>query len=148
MAAKSKKSGWISKKKEPKNIGVNVLVHVELFPYSVMFSFGEDDDTLSERLEKIGMSKKDLHSERHQWMPGSYGQYNMYPNGQFGLIRMHNLPSTSKDWGALAHEIFHVVACIAEQVGLQLLPGTSDEAYAYMISYITTELYEAINKYY
>ena len=49
----------------------------------------------------------------------------------------------TEDKGTLAHEIFHVVCYIMEKVGI-ILCHESDEAYAYLIGYITKKVYDIL----
>lgn len=53
------------------------------------------------------------------------------------------MPDAS-DKATMAHEIFHVVTYITEKVGIRL-SHDSDEAYAYLIGYITKKVNEAVN---
>jgi len=46
----------------------------------------------------------------------------------------------------IAHEIFHAVTFIMERVGMEFIVMKSDEAYAYLIGYITKKVYEILNK--
>lgn len=50
----------------------------------------------------------------------------------------------SKDKATLAHEIFHIVCYIMEKVGISLR-YESEEAYAYLIGFITDKVNDALN---
>ena len=52
--------------------------------------------------------------------------------------------SNPGDKGTLAHEIFHIACYITEKVGISLC-HESDEAYAYLIGYITNKVNEVLN---
>lgn len=48
------------------------------------------------------------------------------------------------DKGTIAHEIFHIAYYIMERVGISLC-HESDEAYAYLIGYITNKVEDILN---
>jgi hypothetical protein len=73
---------------------------------------------------------------------GKSGRTVMFKSGHF-LIRMPVVPSTCGEYGTLAHEIFHCVEFLMERIGMRLTVD-SDEAYAYLIGYLTTEIYKRI----
>lgn len=64
-------------------------------------------------------------------------------DGNQSVIRLPSKPKTPEDYGYLAHEIFHAVEFLFERIRL---PHSIDsgEAYAYLIGYITTEIYKKI----
>lgn len=57
------------------------------------------------------------------------------------VIRMANYPITVTDYGILQHEIFHAIDQILKYIGMTL-SDDSDEAYAYLIEYVTREIYK------
>ena len=57
------------------------------------------------------------------------------------VIRLDEIPGTCADYGTLQHEIFHAVDQIFRRIGMNLSED-SDEAYAYMIGYLTQEIYK------
>lgn len=61
------------------------------------------------------------------------------------LIRLHDFRDNPYDRGILAHEVFHVVCFIMEHVGMKL-HDSSDEAYAYLTSYLTEEIYTILEE--
>jgi hypothetical protein len=64
------------------------------------------------------------------------------------ILRLRCLPETPEDFGRLAHEVFHIASFVLDRVGMKLKVMASDEAYAYLISYLTEEIYKKINKWY
>lgn len=41
----------------------------------------------------------------------------------------------------IAHEVFHITTFIMERIGMELIVMKSDEAYAYLIGYLTDKIY-------
>lgn len=63
--------------------------------------------------------------------------------GNQRVIRMANYPITVIDYGILQHEIFHAADLALRHMGITL-SDDSDEAYAYLIEYLTTEIYKKL----
>lgn len=61
------------------------------------------------------------------------------------LIRMPEYPVDPYDIGMLQHEIFHAVSFALRRIGM-LLSIESDESYAYLIGYLTTEIFKKLNE--
>lgn len=119
---------------------------MEVYNYELMFSVGEADAKLATALRRKGINP-------HPAMIDYGGdtcpaKYAFWQENLFGLIRMRVLPETSRQFAALAHEIFHIVSWFMEHMGFELDAAKSGEAYAYLISYITDQIYTEMNKYY
>ena len=98
-----------------------------------MFSFGQSDIELKKSLSKYNIEWKD------NMKLSSVGKYIMLDNNQ-SIIRLDRIPETCADYGTLSHEIFHSVDTIFRFIGMNLTED-SDESYAYMIGYLTTQIY-------
>jgi len=61
------------------------------------------------------------------------------------IIRLWNYPTYPEDFGSLAHEIFHAVSFVMYRIGQTLEIRVSDESYAYLIGYLTTQIYKKLN---
>ncbi len=60
--------------------------------------------------------------------------------------RLRRMPDTPVEFGYLQHEIFHYVTFLLDRLGITFCLETSDEAFAYLVGYITTEIYKKIDK--
>ena len=76
-------------------------------------------------------------------LSGGIGRYCLFKSGQ-SLIRIKGKPKTPEEFGTLQHEIFHIAASLLWRIGMKLKVKSSDEAYAYLIGYLTTEIYKKI----
>jgi hypothetical protein len=117
---------------------LNVIIPLVVYPFDVMFSFGETDEQLKKSLDKVGCEW----SDKMEYT--GMGRFCMNEKNQ-SLIRVYNIPKTCEDYGTLQHEIFHAVTYIMDRVGMKLKLHTNDEAYAYLIGYLTAEIYKKIN---
>lgn len=139
----------VNKKVEPKDISVTISIPLHVYPWDVVFSFNTTDDQLEKELiKKSGFEPSDFNNGLHRMNDTCGARWTYYPQHLCTVIRMRNIPETSKHYSYLSHEIFHAVAKIMEEVGLSLQVGVSDEAYAYLVSYLTNQIYERLNKYY
>lgn len=145
------KAGPKKKKEKLEDIGLSICIPLHVYPFHVVFSFNHSSEDLKKiihRKEHVRMEC--LNDHRIEYGSGGGAKWALYleDNRNVALVRMKIIPSTAWQFSALAHEISHVTFAILETCGLSLNVGTSDEAYAYVISYLTQEVYEALNKYY
>lgn len=132
------------KKKDP---SFATIISMEVYPFEVMLSVNQDNEQLGAELGKYRkLTNEDIMACAH---PSEFvqGRAVMFSNNT-SIIRLRKLPTTSKDYGILAHEIFHIVTFVLDRVGMSLDINTSDEAYAYLTGYLTEKIYDAMNKYY
>jgi hypothetical protein len=120
---------------------MNLIIPLVIYPYDVMVSVSETDRQLKSVLKKYGLDKEE---ELYKYSsPNKIAKSALFPGDQC-LIRIKNTPTTPSDWGNLQHEIFHVVTFIMWKVGMCLEIKISDEAYAYLIGYLTKAIYEKL----
>lgn len=120
---------------------MNIIVPRSIYPSDLMCSFGESDKELRERLKAFGVRVK---GTAHKYPPQASGITAHYENG-FTLIRMRVVPKCPEDYSVLAHEIFHAAGFILEYAG-HPLQGAENEAYAYLVEYLTREIYKVLMK--
>jgi len=115
------------------------IISFEVYPFDCAVFIGHSDEEVEKELRDIGLdlSSEELEAIR---MEGD-GRSAMLEGGQ-SVLRLKKLSKVSmKDMGVLSHEVFHVVDFLFERIGLQLT-RSSDEAYAYMIQYLTKKVLE------
>lgn len=116
---------------------LNFIIPLVVYPFDVMISFGQTDEEL----------KKVIESKNVKWSDNmkckGKGLFYMTKDNQ-SLIRLWNYPVTNEDYGTMQHEIFHCVTHVLDRVGMKFKLYTSDEAYSYLIGYITTEILKKI----
>ena len=120
---------------------IEKVIPIEIYNIDVLFVVGTKDE-LKISLEKH-LEKEDA-DDAYNVMVGDIEDFTLgrsaYLNsGQTALW----LPN-AEDKGTLAHEIFHIACYIMEKVGICLC-HESDEAYAYLIGYITNKVNEVLN---
>jgi hypothetical protein len=141
-----KKNKKPNSRKKP-NPSFAVIISMEVYPFQLMLSVGQNDEELGAELDKYkGLTEDAIRACQY---PSKYvkGRAVML-NNNASVIRLRALPKSNNDYGVLAHEIFHIATFVLDRAGMKLKLGASDEAYAYLIGYLTDKIYEAINEYY
>lgn len=129
-----------------KKVSTSFVVDMQVYPFQVMVSIGQDDNQLGRVLDKYNLTEDDIRA--CAWpSPYTKGRAVLFSTNA-SIIRLRGLPETSEDYGTLAHEIFHIASFVLDRIGTPLQVNVSDESYAYLIGYLTTEIFKKINKYY
>lgn len=119
---------------------LNFIVPLVVYPFDVMISIAETDEQLRKSFKKYSIEEDELWKWPHET---AEGRFCLFPTNQ-GLIRLRRLPKTPQQYGYIQHEIFHYVTSVLDRIGMKLIIQESDEAYAYLIGYLTTEIYKRI----
>ena len=120
----------------------NFIIPLVVYPFDIMVSIGETDADICRTLAKNGVSLPDQELILFA-SSTTKGRTAMFSTNQT-CIRLQRHPKSCIDYGILQHEIFHAASFILDRIGMTLHIGHSDEAYAYLIGYITTEIYKRI----
>jgi hypothetical protein len=126
-----------------KKKSLNFIVPLVIYPFDVMVSLGEKDEDVIKRLKKTNVQESEFHLIEMDGKPGQ-GRAVIFDCGA-SIIRLWNYPTYAEDYGSLAHEIFHIVSFVMYKIGQPLEVRVSDESYAYLIGYLTKEIYKKIN---
>lgn len=120
----------------------NFIIPLKIYPFDVMVSFGETNEQVDKVLKKYDLTADDVHAATFTSRTVQ-GRTVMFSSNQT-LIRLKSYPRTPIEYGDLQHEIFHAVTFIMDRIGMKLVIVESDEAYAYLVGYLTTEIYKRI----
>lgn len=119
----------------------NFIIPLVIYPFDLMVSIGESDQKLEKTLSGF-LEPDDVIISR--WNTDTQkGRYCRFSNNS-SLLRLRRMPETPEDFGVLAHEVFHSVTHIMDMVGMKLKLMVSDEAYSYLVGFITEEIYKKI----
>jgi hypothetical protein len=125
-----------------KNKSYYFIVPLQVYPFDVMISVDESDHTLLTRLIKYGNKKEDCY-ELMCMSESVLARTMILPSGQT-VIRIKKQKSNIEMTALMSHEIFHAVTFILDRLGMKLELLISDEAYAYLIQYLTKEIFKRI----
>lgn len=118
----------------------NFIVSLHIYPFDIMFSIGQTDKQLKKRLKTFDETLPDCDGIiKDLNMEGSNGLCLMLKRGSH-IVRLKNNDGSTKWKSTLVHEIFHVVYNTLTKVGVNL-SDDSEEAFAYLIWYITGEFF-------
>jgi hypothetical protein len=126
----------------PRVIGSYFIIKLGVYPFDVMVSIDETDETILKRLIRYGNTKEES-EELLNLAETVRGRCVMLPSNQT-VIRLKTLPKKYDMMSVISHEVFHATAFILDKVGMKMELFTSDEAYAYMIEFLTTEIYKKL----
>lgn len=118
------------------------IIKLNVYHFDVMISVDETDETLLKRLIKNGNTKEDCDSLLRM-RETTRGRCIMLPSNQT-VIRLVTQPKKYDMMSVISHEVFHATAYILDRIGMKLEVYTSDEAYAYMIGFLTTKIYKKL----
>ena len=112
------------------------IISYVIYPFDVLVSFHKDFNELKAILEK--RLPKDAWKDISEF-EGEYDARSVrFETGQT-VICFKKLTND-----IIAHEIFHAVELLMEYIGIQLSRDSS-EAYAYLIGYLTNEIYKLLD---
>lgn len=111
---------------------LNFTLCLPIFPYHITFSFGETQEVLENQFK---MKLQDFDSED--------GLTYHFDNNNV-LVRLKHFPKSFQEFGILQHEIFHAVTFVLDDIHIPFKLDVSDETYAYLIGYLTTEVYKKL----
>ena len=121
-----------------KKNGYYKVIKLDIYPFDIMVSIDESDDVLSKRLLKFGNEVNEIESLLNMGSTVS-GRALMLRSGQC-VIRLRKSRDKCNFIGVITHESFHITTFILERVGVVFDMDTSDEAYAYLLGYITSRV--------
>jgi hypothetical protein len=126
---------------------MNFIIPLHIYPYDIMFSVGQSNKAFLRSVKAVFQNAYyvDLKEDAIANLPKECrGRTFHHLIGGQTIIRLPSKPITPEQFGTVSHEIFHAVDFIFRRIGLQLT-GQSDEAYAYLIGYITEQFYKNIS---
>jgi hypothetical protein len=117
-------------------------IRIELYKVVVHFSFGQNDEEFSKDLKKELSSIVSEEEMKNLCIMNHSGKTMMHTSGHI-VCRLSSLPTTPYYKGVLTHELFHITDFTLERVGVKL-SRNSNEAYAYLIEYLTKSVYRKL----
>ncbi len=116
------------------------IINLHIYPFDVYVSINQTDKELVKSMSGQDMTD----SECLFNLPKSTIGRAVMLQSNLSVIRIKS--NKEIPHSVIAHEVFHIVTFIMERIGMELVIMKSDEAYAYLIGYITQEVYNIINK--
>lgn len=124
---------------------MNFIIKLEVYPFEIMFSLGDSDKKLKNILRKKLTKEAFAYAYKDDFLLGFNKNSEQAGHTLFlgkhsqTIVRLGKKPSR----GVVAHEIFHAIMMIMNNLKMPLC-FKNDEAYAYLIGYVTDKFYEKI----
>ena len=126
---------------------INKIISIGHYPYDLMISFNETDDSFKKKMKYFGIESENYNEEIFNLAKSKNkrGRYSLFLKDKQSVIRLNFIPNIRdpEEMGLLQHEIFHVVHFFMEEINTPLVNKTS-EPYAYLIQYLTKEIYKLL----
>lgn len=122
--------------------GKTYKINIEMYPAKMIVSFEHDFKVFKKDVAGAleGITKTALNT---------FAEYFKDPVDKGHTARLHTgdvvVTLGSTDHGVIAHEVFHAVICYLDTHGLKLTMH-SQEAFAYLIQYVTVAIYQIIKE--
>jgi hypothetical protein len=123
--------------------GSYFIIKLVVYPFDVMVSIDEDDQTLLKRLLKHGNTEDDC-CDLLNLDDTVRGRCVMLSSNQT-VIRLKKQSIACDTMSMISHEVFHATTFILERIGMKMEVLVSDEAYAYIIGFLTREICKKLN---
>lgn len=131
-----------------KDKSITFTIDYQIYPFELMVFVNETDDTFRKTLHD--RLPEDMRHEIEGIFPCS-GAHDIYKartgifSGGMSAMHLKFWPENTKQHGLVSHEIFHAVHFLMERLKMPL-DFNNCEAYAYLIQYITEQIYNNISK--
>lgn len=123
-----------------KKLSTDFSIVVRVYGIGVLFSFGQTQERLLVVAKKNGFKEKDMHLfDQRPNIPG----WCVHDNSTRAVVVLRDWPLTASDYGCLNHEIFHACDFTLRNIGF-ILSDDSKEAWAYMVGYVTAQVYNVL----
>lgn len=123
------------------------IVHIPSFYYDVIFSIGQTDKELKRGLKKICHPDDLTEISKNLNLKEGIGGLCSELDNRASVIRMPKYPKGKERVFILAclqHEIFHASCNVMRSIDTKLTKST-EEVYAYIITYLTEECYKQLD---
>ncbi len=117
---------------------INFTIALELLPFDIHVFFNEKDENVIKMLGNLGLDKYEI--EHIIKLPNEVKGKVMICQNNETVMR---LKTVSEDIlpGVIAHESFHAVSMILEQIGVKFNPMCSEEIYTYTLEYVVNKIH-------
>lgn len=115
-------------------------IPVDIYRRSILVCINESNEEVKRILLESDYSEEKSNEVSEYW-PDGIGAFTHVFDSRNCFMRFKILNVDPKFHDQVAHEIFHCAAAILDHMGIKL-GSKPEEAYAYLIGYITRQFYE------
>ena len=134
-------------KHKQEKASLNRIIPIGLYPFDLMISFNESDKAVKKALKDFNINSQNSNETTLFEMDKSKtkcGRMVMFI-GKQTIIRLNFMPKINDpfEMALLQHEIFHAVGFFMSEINTPLNNDTH-EAYAYLVQYLTEQIYKIL----
>lgn len=118
------------------------IIPYHVYPYNLYVSINESDKKMSAGLKK--WVRKSDKKQVDIFMEEKCKGLSWIFDGGKSIIRFTKFKNNNESIGDVAHEAFHAVEFLFDWIKLKYDIDTSSETWAYLLGYITTNIYNNI----
>ena len=119
-------------------------INIPIYKTCLWVYFGSPEEC-EKALRNKNVSERYISIFKHQCNSTVDGLYLYEEEENLSLLWLNDIPYSVADCGILVHEIEHYVFNLFDRIGMEHTTA-SDEAYAYMIGYVFSEIYCIISR--
>jgi len=122
------------------------IIETPPYPFSIAVSIGQTKRDFNTSMKSVG--NYNLTDIEDFFTRNDSGQTCNNDGDNLVIVML----KADANQGVIAHEIFHAITFIMATVGIKLnslvedKDGSTEEAYAYMVEYVTNKFYDKINE--
>lgn len=117
------------------------VVDFGTYPFELLVCFGEDRGPMYRYLLKNDVPEEYVDDLKNHSFGVEFSA--LHDDKGTSILWLTERPNTPYYQGLLSHEVYHAVCNLFDYIGLDYNKG-SEEAFAYMIGYLTEEIYKRI----
>jgi len=125
---------------------LNKIIPIAGYPFDLMISFNEKDRQIKKKLKAFNIEITSVDDGMFQLdgIKSRRGRFVMFHTKQ-SVLRLNFYPrlNSPEEMGLLQHELFHTVAFFMQEIDTPL-NDTTQEVYAYLMQWLTREIYSLI----
>lgn len=120
---------------------MNFLIDCLIYPSDIVVFVDSSKKEIKKTMRKHRYDDKEISQVLSKLKKSVNARCEMMEDGLVFIF----LKSNVKDfYSKVCHESFHTTTFILDRVGVKLRMGSSDEAYAYLLGFITAEIFKNI----
>jgi len=122
------------------------IIETPPYPFSIAVSIGQTKRDFNNSIKSLG--NYNLNDITDFFTSNNMGQTCNNEGDNLVIVML----KADSSYGVIAHELFHAVTFVMSTVGINLnslvndKDNSTEEAYAYMIEYVTNNFYDKINE--
>lgn len=120
------------------------ILSLQIYPFDVAISINQTDEEFKKEMQKFKINIEDVIFDLDQNKNCRGRTLMLIPSLKI-VLRLNFWPDTPTKIALLVHEVWHVTDYILREIGIKL-SDDSDEAYAYLIQYITEQILKYIEQ--